>query len=164
MEPTNPPVESAPVSEPVTSSNDTSSNEVVKCGNCNQIAPGVKNRSVWAQIIAWIFLIFFWPVTLLYYTINPKYKCSNCSSTFAGTKDKDGRWDGQKNGAIFLFIILGILIGIAVLGILSSIVLASLSSARNKANEAAIRVRDGNGTTSQQVQVTMPGMNIKVNR
>ncbi|MBC7982082.1 hypothetical protein H7X65_03330 [Candidatus Parcubacteria bacterium] len=144
MEPTNPTETSAPITNPV-----PLTNEEVKCGNCNLIAPGIKNRSVWAQILVWVSFIIFWPITLLYYTINPKYKCSNCSSTFVGTKDKNGQWEGQKSGAIILFILLGILIGIAVLGILSSIVLASLSSARAKGLEARDKANSAIATTTQ---------------
>lgn len=125
-----------------------SANEVIKCGNCNQIAPGVKNRSLWAQVIVWLLFIIMWPVTVVYYIMNPKYKCSNCGSSFVGTKDNNGLWSGQKNGAL-LFILIGILVAIAIIGILSSIVLASLSSARKKGIEARENSSNAIASTTQ---------------
>lgn len=113
-----------------------------KCGNCNEIVPVEKNRSIWAQVIVWLLFIFAWPVTLIYYMINPKYKCSKCKKTFLGVKGEDGLYAPQKNGAAVVFIVLGILLGIAIIGILSSIVLASLSQARQKGLEAANKVTE----------------------
>ncbi len=126
-----------------------STNEIVKCGNCNQIAPGVKNRSVWAQVIVWLLFIIMWPVTVVYYVMNSKYKCSNCGSSFVGTKDKNGLWTGQKSGAIVFFVIGIILVAVAIIGILSSIVLASLSSARAKGIEAREKSSNAIASTTQ---------------
>ena len=144
MEPTNTTETSTPIINPT-----PATNTEVKCGNCNQIAPGIKNRSWWAQVIVWILFIVFWPVTFLYYLLNPKYRCSNCNSTFVGTKDTAGQWQGQKNGGLTLFIVLGVLVALAILGILSSIVLASLSSARAKGLEARDKANSAVASTTQ---------------
>jgi hypothetical protein len=124
---------------PTTPSDNTAAinNETVKCGNCNQIAPGVKNRSVWAQVIVWILFIPCWPVTFVYYLLNPKYRCSNCQSTFVGTQDKNGQWVGPKSATFFFIMFISILVAVAIVGILSSVVLASLSSAKQKGIESA---------------------------
>lgn len=125
-------METTPVAELITNDNTpVSTGEIIKCGNCDHIGPALKNRSLWAQIVSWVLFIISPFITICYYIINPKYICSKCKSKFVSTKDFDGVYRGKNNSVTVLMIVVGIFIGIAILGILSSIALASLSTIRD---------------------------------
>lgn len=110
------------------------SQPVIKCGNCGYIGPGERGRSIWAQILAWIF--FGW-VTLIYYLVTHAYKCPKCHSTSLGIKRRDDKtFVDQSKARRPLVILLWVLLSIAIIGILSAVVLASLNTARQKAADA----------------------------
>ncbi len=103
----------------------------IKCGNCGYIGEAESNRSILAQVLAWLCLFPFWIITLLYFVTTKKYKCTKCKSTFIGIKDKEGNFFDQKSSA--LKVIVYLIFGIALVGIISSVILASLTTARQKA-------------------------------
>ena len=107
----------------------------IKCGSCGYIGPGELARSTWATILAWICVFFAPLITIIYFVATHKYRCPKCKSTFLGVKNKDGVFVGkQGTSAVGIFLI--ILVGIAIIGILASVVLASLNAAREKAKQA----------------------------
>jgi hypothetical protein len=108
---------------------------VVKCGNCGYVGAPENGRSTVGVILAWL-CVFFTPfITLIYFAVTHKYKCPKCKSTFLGIKNKEGVFKEQKRSGVF--IALTVLVVIAVVGILAGIVLASLNSAREQANQDA---------------------------
>lgn len=114
---------------------------IIKCGNCDYMGPGEPARSWLGVVLAWLCVIFAPLITIIYFLATSKYRCPKCKSTFIGVKNKDGVFSGQKGGNRVVLWIVGILLGIAVLGIMASIVLVSLSSAREKAREAAFKAQ-----------------------
>lgn len=102
----------------------------IKCGNCGYVGEAESNRSIWAQVLAWLCLFPFWIITLLYFVTTKKYKCTKCKSTFIGIKDKNGNFFDQKSSA--LKVIVYLILGIALVGIISSVILASLTTARER--------------------------------
>jgi len=113
------------------------SNATIKCGNCDYIGDPEKARNVGSMILAWLCIFFAPLITLIYFAVTHKYRCPKCKSTFLGIKNKEGVFVGQKGGAKSpLMIFVWVLVGIAIIGILSSIVLASLNTAREKAKQA----------------------------
>lgn len=106
----------------------------IKCGNCGQVGEAESNRSIWAQILAWLCLFGFWIITILYFATTKKYRCPKCKSTFIGIKDKNGNFVDQKTSVLKVIVFL--FLGIALVGILSSVILASLNTARQKAVES----------------------------
>lgn len=113
---------------------------VIKCGNCEYIGKGQKARSTWAIILVWICVVFAPMVTIIYYLATSKYKCPKCKSTFLGIKNEEGKFVGRGSaGGRVALIFVCILLGIAFIGILSSVVLASLNSARSKGQDASIK-------------------------
>jgi RNA polymerase subunit RPABC4/transcription elongation factor Spt4 len=114
-----------------------STEAIIKCGNCSYEGPGEKARNVGSMILAWLCIFFAPLITLIYFAVTHKYRCPKCKSTFLGIKNKEGVFVGQKGGAKSpLMIFVWVLVGIAIIGILSSIVLASLNTAREKAKQA----------------------------
>lgn len=110
---------------------------MVKCGNCEYIGPGKPARGKASKILAWVIVPFAPLITVIYFLATHKYRCPKCLSTFLGVKNEKGIFVGQKGGvARPLVIVLLIFAGIAVVGILSSVVLVSLNSARSKARDA----------------------------
>jgi DNA-directed RNA polymerase subunit RPC12/RpoP len=108
---------------------------VIKCGSCGYIGQGEPARTTGGVILAWLCVFFAPIVTLIYFAATHKYRCSKCKSTFLGVKNKEGVFIGkQGTSAAGIFII--ILVGIAIIGILASVVLASLNAAREKAKQA----------------------------
>jgi Zn finger protein HypA/HybF involved in hydrogenase expression len=120
------------IAETNSTSTTASTEAIIKCGNCDYVGPGQKARSIAGQILAW--LCFPW-ITLIYYGTTHKYRCPKCRSTFLGIKNKDGVFVNDKKGGP-LMILVYVLVGVAIIGILSSIVLASLNTAREKAKQA----------------------------
>jgi len=114
------------------------SKPTIKCGNCGYIGQGESARRKVSIILAWVCVVFAPIITLLYFVVTYKHRCPKCKSTFLGVKNKDGVFLGQKGGTgKRLFIFLSIFISI---GILSSIVLASLNIAKQKGDNDAVRV------------------------
>lgn len=114
--------------------------DVIKCGNCGYIGPGEPARSTVAKILAWICVVFAPLITIIYFVATHKYKCPKCGSTFLGIRNKKGEFTkGQSTGSRVVIIIVAIFVGIAIIGILSAVVLASLNTARSKGNDAAIQ-------------------------
>jgi predicted RNA-binding Zn-ribbon protein involved in translation (DUF1610 family) len=118
-------------------SNSRNYDGTIKCGNCGYLGVGKKGRSAWAQILVWLLIIFFWPITLLYYVLTHAYACPNCNSTFVGLRDKNGFYSAPKGGGGALGIVVVVIIAIAVIGILAAVVLGSLNDAREAASEAS---------------------------
>ncbi len=119
---------------PVEETSEKKKKPIIKCGNCGYVGEAESNRSIWAQILAWLCLFGFWIVTILYFATTKKYRCPKCKSTFIGIKDKNGNFADQKTSV--LKVIVYLFLGIALIGILSSVILASLNTARQKAVES----------------------------
>lgn len=114
-------------------------NSIIKCGNCGYVGRGEKARSITVQALAWLCIFFAPLITLIYFIATHKWKCPKCQSTFLGVKNKEGTFVGQKGGNKGVLIFVWIIVGIAIIGILSSVVLASLNTAREKAQQATER-------------------------
>ncbi len=113
------------------------SKTTIKCGNCGYVGEGEKARRPIFTILAWMCVVFAPLITVLYFVGTHKYCCPNCKSTFVGIKNKESIFVGQRGGASRVIIaILLVLVGIAITGILASIVLVSLQDARQKAANA----------------------------
>jgi type II secretory pathway pseudopilin PulG len=89
------------------------------------------------MVLAWLCVFFAPLITIIYFVATSKYRCPKCKSTFLGVKNKEGVFVGQRSGVKSpVFIIIWIFIGIAIIGILSTIVMVSLNTARSKARDA----------------------------
>lgn len=113
----------------------------IKCGNCEYVGPGEKARSIVAVTLAWLVVVFAPLITILYFLATSKYRCPKCKSTFIGVKNKEGVYTQRSKGSRAVIVFICVLLGIAVIGILASIVLVSLSSAREKAQEASFKAQ-----------------------
>ena len=121
---------------PISSEISNNQKSAIKCMNCNYEGEGEPARSMVSKILAWLAVPFMPLVTILYFVITSKYRCPHCKSTFLGVRGKDGVLKGQGQGGRWLTVVIVIFIGIMVVGILSSVVLASLNSAREKSRDA----------------------------
>lgn len=110
------------------------SDAMIKCGNCDYIGAPEKARNVASMVLAWLCIFFAPIITLIYFAVTHKYRCPNCKSTFVGIKNKEGKFVSQGRSPVMIFLI--VLVGIAIVGILASVVLASLNTAREKARQA----------------------------
>lgn len=126
---------------------------IIKCGNCDYIGPGEPARSTGAKILAWICVVFAPLITIIYFLATSKYRCPKCKSTFLGIKNKEGVFVGQKGSkaSTAILIFLCILVGIAIIGILASVVLASLNTARAKGADANIKANLANARAQAEI-------------
>lgn len=114
----------------------TDSGVSIKCGNCDYVGPPEKARSIAAVVLAWLCVFFAPLITIIYFLATNKYRCPKCKSTFVRLKKQDGTFVEQKTSKRPLVIFIWVLLAIAVIGILSSVVLASLNTAREKGQAA----------------------------
>lgn len=124
----------------------------IKCSNCGYEGPGKKGRRVVSQVLIWMAFPFFWPATLFYYLITKSRLCPKCGSDFIGIKNKEGVYKAQRSGTSPVVWVFVVLIIIAVIGILSSVVLASLNTAREKAREASMNTTTSAEFLSQELK------------
>ncbi len=113
--------------------------QVIKCAGCEYEGEGKKGRRVISQILAWLVVPIFWPVTLAYYLITKKYLCPQCGSDFLAIKNKEGIYKAQRSGTSAIVWFLGVIIAIAIVGIMASVILASLNTARDKGDDATTK-------------------------
>lgn len=109
--------------------------DTIKCGNCDYIGPGEKNRRTFSMVLAWMCVVFAPLITIIYFVANPKYNCPKCKSTFVALKNKHGVYDKPRTSNVFKYAIITI-VGIAALGLISTIIAAPIQNARKKAREA----------------------------
>lgn len=126
-------LEESPKSNTDTIENIEASMPTIKCGNCGYIGEGKPARRLISKILAWLCVVFAPIVTIIYFATTYKYKCPKCQSTFVGIKNKAGVFSSQSGSRRVLRIVLFILLGLMLTGIVSSVILASLNSAREKA-------------------------------
>lgn len=113
------------------------SQAVIKCGNCGFVGKGESARRMVFKVLAWSVVLFAPLLTILYFVATHKYRCPKCRSTFLGVKNEHGVFVGQRGGSFhWAMIIVVIIVGVAIVGILASITLASLNSARRKSRDA----------------------------
>lgn len=126
-------------------SNKVTGKKEIKCGNCDYVGAGERARTKWIEILAWILVIFAPIITLLYFVFTHPYRCPKCKSTFVGVKNKNGVFENKNTSAGPLKIFILVLGGIVIIGIVSSVVLAALSTARQKVRVAKLveEVRSG---------------------
>src|SRR3989338_30420 len=140
--------------------NDSNTNEqvehktlpTIKCGNCGYIGAGEPARSLAGKILAWICVVFAPIITIVYFVATHKWRCPKCKSTFLGVKNEHGVFVGQTGGASrIVTIFICILVGVAIMGILASVVLASLNSARQKGADASIKANLANARAQAEL-------------
>src|SRR3989344_1070718 len=94
------------------------SGTIIKCGNCGYEGNGEPARSMIGMVLAWLCVLFAPLITIIYFLATSKYRCPQCKSTFIGIKNIEGKFVGNKKSKP-LVILLVVIVGIAVLGILS---------------------------------------------
>jgi Tfp pilus assembly protein PilE len=120
-------------------SNSKNFDGTIKCGNCEYVGPGEPARKLGFNILAWLCVVIVPLVTIIYFLATHKYRCPKCKSTFLGMRTSDGVFVGQGSGSgSGVTILLLVIVGIAIIGIFSSVVLASLSTAREKSRDAMV--------------------------
>lgn len=122
---------------PTIATNAETSKVIIKCGNCAYMGEGEKARSIIGQILAWLCVFFAPIITIIYFVATHKYKCPKCKSTFVGVRNKEGVFVSPAGGGKRVVIILVcILIGVAFIGLLSTLATVALGSARIKARDS----------------------------
>jgi uncharacterized membrane protein YvbJ len=123
-----------PISQPSSYPVASNPEATIKCGNCGYIGLGEPARKIVFNILAWICVVVSPLITIIYFLATHKYRCPKCGSTFIGIKNKEGVFTNQKKsaGRVAIAVVL-ILVGIAITGILASIILVSLNAARQNA-------------------------------
>jgi RsiW-degrading membrane proteinase PrsW (M82 family) len=102
---------------------------VVKCQTCGHEGDAEKNRSTVMVVLAWLCILVAPLITLLYFAFTDKYCCSNCKSTKLAYKDAQGVFvTPKKTKRSPLLIIVWIILGIFLMGVLASIILATINS------------------------------------
>lgn len=129
----------------------TTSLVTIKCANCEYVGHPVKARRVFSIVLAWLCIFFAPLITVIYFLATDKYKCPKCNSTFIGIKNKYGVFVGQRGNRGPLMTLVWIVIAIAIIGIVSSVILASLQSAREKGAAATIKSEDQSWITYNSV-------------
>lgn len=99
---------------------------IIKCGNCGYVGEAESNRSILAQILAWLCLFIFPIITILYFGTTKKYSCPKCKSTFVGVKDKTGIFVDQKTSVLKIVVFL--LLGIALISTVAGMVITFIVS------------------------------------
>lgn len=128
--------------------------KTIKCGNCGYTGKPEKNRSLWAKILAWLCVVFAPVITILYFALTRAWRCPNCKSTFVGIQ-KNGVFVDQASGVMkYVVIILAAFVALAVVGVLASVVLVSLNSARAKSADAAVKANLASIRTLAEIQST----------
>jgi len=109
--------------------------KVMKCGNCDYVGSPEEARTTLGKFLAWVCILGAPIITIIYFVSTHKYRCPKCKSTFLGVKNEQGMFVGQRGGETknSVKILVWFIVGIAVIGIISSVILASLNSAREKA-------------------------------
>lgn len=107
----------------------------IKCNNCSYEGDPINGRNSGSKFLAWICIAFAPLITLIYYVVTYKHKCPNCKSTHIAVRNKDGNYKNQNNDTAKT--LLKIILGIAVFGIIASVILASLNSAHEYAEVAS---------------------------
>lgn len=92
----------------------------IQCLKCGYKGEGQSGRRRWVSILVLIFVIFVPIIPIIYFLITPKWVCPKCKSKFIEEIDEQGRVIKRRN---ILLIILLVVIGVAFLGILSSMIL-----------------------------------------
>lgn len=141
------PTQQTPVPQPF-----QTTGTAIKCANCGYIGVGEKARSPVAVFFAWLSVIVVPLITIIYFLATHKWRCPKCKSTFVGVKNKDGVYVSQSGGGHAVIIIISIFVGIAVIGILASVVLASLSGARERALEASKKL-ESTEVSSENIEI-----------
>jgi hypothetical protein len=71
-------------------------------------------------------------LTILYFAATSKYQCPSCKSTSIEILNKKGVYAAQRRPMVA---VLWVLVGIAVIGVFTSIILAALNNARENVSE-----------------------------
>jgi len=117
-----------------TMSEKSEAKNIIKCANCEYVGKGESARRMISQICAWLCIIFSPLITILYFVATDKYRCPKCHSNFVGIKNKRGIYVSKKKSlAIIIFVVL---MGIATIGLLSTLAVVSLNNARMKSRDA----------------------------
>ena len=141
----------------ITNAEKNKSKIIIKCGNCEYIGSGEPARNIISLILAWICIIFCWPITVIYFITTHKWRCPKCKSTFLGVKNNNGVFVSQGKGGNIFIIIIVILIVVAFIGILSSLAVVSLSGARQKASDALVKSDMGRLAVEAEIYNTEKG-------
>lgn len=120
----------------------------IQCANCTYAGAPENARSTFGQVLAWLTFFLSPLITIIYYLATYKWRCPQCKSTFLRVQNKHGQFIPQKRSNVALLVVVGF-IGIAIIGILASVILASLSGARERAQEVALTTKGDTNPESE---------------